>query len=198
MNRTAAKETPRRSGGRSARVRTAVLDATLEALLEDGLASVSVADVADRAGVHQTSIYRRWGTKDNLVVDALLSHVGSASPIPDTGSLEGDLREFVTRSAAFMETPLGAALARVAVFMADSPDLAEIRRDYWSRALSNAGQMFERAAARGELADDIDPQLGVEAVAGPLYMRLLVTGEPLDPEFLSGVVQTALRGTKGW
>jgi AcrR family transcriptional regulator len=177
-------------------VRAAVLAATVEALLDDGLASLSVADVAERAGVHQTSIYRRWGTKDNLVVDALLSRVGTEAPIPDTGSLEGDLRAFVTESAAFMATPLGAALARVAVAMGDSPDLAEIRHDYWSRALSNAGRMFERAAKRGEIARKLDPQVAVEAVAGPLYMRMLLTGEPLDEEFLTSVVDTILHGTR--
>ena len=195
-HRPAAKEPSRRTGGRSARVRAAVLAATVEALLDGGLSSLSVADVAERAGVHQTSIYRRWGTKDNLVVDALLSRVGTEAPIPDTGSLEGDLRAFVSESAAFMATPLGAALARVAVAMGDSPELAEIRHEYWSRALSNAGRMFERAATRGELAREVDPQVAVEAIAGPLYMRMLLTGQALDPEFLNGVVDTVLHGTQ--
>jgi AcrR family transcriptional regulator len=175
-------------------VRAAVLEATVEAVLEAGFGGVSVADVARRAGVHETSIYRRWGTRENLIADALLSRVGEEAPIPDTGSLEDDLLTFVREGAAFLESPLGGALARMAAATVDSAEMAAARRELWSKALANASRMFERAVEKGELAPGVDPELAVEALIGPLYLRLLVTGEPLEVEFLDGVVRIVLRG----
>src|SRR5512132_695784 len=82
---------PRRPGGRSARVRAAVLRATIAELLRTGYAGLSVEAVADRAGVHKTTVYRRWGTLQQLVTDALLAHVSAKVPQPDTGTLRSDL-----------------------------------------------------------------------------------------------------------
>lgn len=82
-------------GGRSARVRAAVLAATLEAVSHNGADSLSIPDIARTAGVHETSIYRRWGSRENLVLDALLTYSQEQLPIPDTGSLREDLMAFV-------------------------------------------------------------------------------------------------------
>lgn len=191
---TRSTDPRRRPGGRSARVRAAVLEATFETLLELGLRGLSVAEVAARAGVHPTSIYRRWGTREALVVDAVLDWIVQQAPIPDTGSLEGDLLAFVRDSAALMTTPQGGTLLRVAVAVADSPAMDQVRRDYWSRAFAIIGTIFERAAGRGELAAGVDPALAAETLLGPLYVRALMTGEPLDAGFLCGVVGTVLRG----
>src|SRR6201986_3287208 len=80
----------RRTGGRSARVRAAVLRATLDALLSCSADDLSIRDVAQRAGVHETSIYRRWGTRANLILDAVQGEIEAAVPPPDTGSLRRD------------------------------------------------------------------------------------------------------------
>lgn len=191
---TTGSTTPRRRpGGRSARVRAAVLDATFETLLELGLRGLSVAEVAARAKVHPTTIYRRWGTRDALVVDAVLDWMVQQAPIPDTGSLDGDLLAFVRDSAALMATPQGGTLLKVAVAVADEPAMDQVRRDYWSRAFGIIGTIFERAAGRGELASGVDSALAGEILLGPLYVRVLMTGEPLDAGFLDGVVSTVLR-----
>ncbi len=190
-------EPRRRPGGRSARVRAATLDAAFRLALERGPARVTVADVAERAGVHPTSIYRRWGDRDRLLIDALLSQIGEAAPLPDTGTLEADLRAFLRSSADFMRTPQGQMLARMAASIDDASELREARGEYWRLALANAGRIFERAAARGEIPPGTDPATAVEVVAGPLYMRALVTGEELDDAFVEAIVRIVLTGLRG-
>src|SRR5580693_4679657 len=99
MTKTAVR---RRPGGRSARVRQSVLDATLTVLSEEGVDKLTVADIAERSGVHETSIRRRWGTKENLICDALLNYSEVHLPIPDTGSIRGDLGAFASELAAYL------------------------------------------------------------------------------------------------
>src|SRR5215470_1048367 len=100
----------RRPGGRSARVRSAVLDATAQILLEKGLDGLSVAEIAQRAGVNETSIYRRWGTRENVGLEVALSRAELAIPIPDTGSLRGDLLVLARGIAAYQQSPFGKAM----------------------------------------------------------------------------------------
>lgn len=186
----------RRPGGRSAKVRRAVLDATFELAKREGLAGFSITDVAQRADVHPSSIYRRWGSRDRLLVDALLSGVGNLAPIPDTGTLQGDLRAYLRASAAVMREPEGALLLRLAVTMDETDDLRAVRDDYWTRALQNASSMFERAIRRAELPPDVDVRRAVEHLVAPLYLRTLVTGGELGDDFLDSVIHTTLHGLK--
>src|SRR5688572_33420223 len=88
-----------RPGGRSARVRSAVLEATLELLAERGYDGAEVPEVARRAGVHPTTVYRRWGTKSRLVGEALLERSRPLTPTPDTGSLRPDLGRLLVAGA---------------------------------------------------------------------------------------------------
>src|SRR3712207_1543584 len=83
----------RRPGGRSARVRAAVLSATIDALVDVGYDGLSVEDVARRAGVHKTTVYRRWPTRAALVAEATRERSQQVIPVPDTGTLAGDLRQ---------------------------------------------------------------------------------------------------------
>lgn len=184
----------RRTGGRSARVRETVLDATVEVLLEVGLEGFSIPEVAEKAGVHKTSIYRRWGDAPSLLLDALLSRVGEEIPVPDTGSLRGDLKELVRKVAGFLEGPIGNALVRTTMVEAGSVELSMGRTRYWERRFALNREIFERAIERGEMEAGTDPDLGLEALIGPLYLRVLVTGKPLEEGFLDGVVETILNG----
>ena len=100
-----------RPGGRSARVRAAVLQATLELLAETGYDGAELPEVARRAGVHPTTIYRRWGTKSRLVGEAILERSRPLSPTPDTGSLRTDLERLLLEGAGLVRTPAVRALA---------------------------------------------------------------------------------------
>ena len=94
MSSRSASNSKRRPGGRSARIRQAVLDAAFAELGEKGYGGLSIEAVALRSGVAKTTVYRRWPTRDELVADALDSRSDRNEPVPDTGSLRGDLKEF--------------------------------------------------------------------------------------------------------
>ncbi|MFF0725242.1 TetR/AcrR family transcriptional regulator [Streptomyces sp. NPDC004134] len=183
----------RRTGGRSARVRAAVLQATVDVVLERGADALSIAEVAQRAGVHETSIYRRWGTKSALALDAVLDRTAADLPTPDTGSLRTDLLALLHDTAAFVRTPLGGLLLRMAV----QEDLAEYeaaRDQFWTTRFAVGATVLDRAESRGELRPGVDRRLAFEALTGPLHTRLLLTRAPLDDAFLEGTVDLLLTG----
>jgi AcrR family transcriptional regulator len=183
----------RRTGGRSARVRAAVLRATLDLLLAGSADDLSIRDVAQRAGVHETSIYRRWGTRANLILDAALSEIQAAVPPPDTGSLRGDLNALVASIAAFVSTPTGLALLHLAV-KDDLPEEHGVRERFWAERFTIGQQVLQRAEARGQLRPGLDYRLINETLIGALFVRLLLTREPLEETVTERIVDLVLRG----
>jgi AcrR family transcriptional regulator len=183
----------RRTGGRSARVRAAVLRATLDLLLAGSADDLSIRDVAQRAGVHETSIYRRWGTRANLILDAALSEIQAAVPPPDTGSLRGDLNALVASIAAFISTPTGQVLLHLAV-KDDLPEEHGVRERFWAERFTIGQQVLQRAEARGELRPGLDYRLINETLIGALFVRLLLTREPLEETVTERIVDLVLRG----
>ncbi|MCW2870677.1 TetR/AcrR family transcriptional regulator [Actinacidiphila oryziradicis] len=170
-----------RTGGRSARVRAAVHEATLLELGLRGYAALSIEDIAVRAGVHKTTIYRRWGTKDTLLAAAVGDLVDARVPVPDTGAIETDLREYARSIVDILTSDVG--VIAVAVLFSDAarvPEVAEVKRNLFAERHRLAAPIVERAIQRGELPADTDPRELIGLVAAPIYYRLLVTGEPID------------------
>jgi AcrR family transcriptional regulator len=186
MRRASTKSQPqRRPGGRSARVRAAVIEALVAELAENGLGDVTMDGVARRAGVNKTTLYRRWGSKEELVLDALLELGERRVPIPDSGSLREDLLIVAREIVASVSTPEADAVVRAAA--ADpSPDSKLVRavRAFWQVRFALLGEIVEHAIERGELPAGIDPKPLVEGLLGGIYLRMLVTREPLDDEFV--------------
>ena len=181
MGPTRARVGDRRPGGRSARTRLAVLTATVDVLSSDGYDALSIEEVAARAGVHKTTVYRRWPTKAELVADALRERSQQHVPVPDTGSLAGDLSALAGAVAANIGSEIGGKLTRTLVAAScTSPDVAEATMEFWDERLALTAVIVERAVERGELPEDCDPHLVVETLIGPLYVRVLLTGEPID------------------
>lgn len=193
MDAQAVRQPVRRTGGRSARVRAAVIDATLDALLSEGLDDLSIASIALRAGVHPTTIYRRWGGRSNLALDAVLSATETEIPAPDTGTLRGDLLALVRSIGAFLQTPLGELVVRIAL-RRDLPEYEAARGGYWIQRFQTGAALLERARARGEVRAGIDPVLALETLVGPMYVRILITREPLDDALLVRCVDLVLGG----
>jgi len=179
---------------RGERMRRAVLAAAVDLLASQGLAGTTVGAVARAAGVHETSVYRRWGTRENLVLDALTTELDSALPVPDTGHVRDDLLAFFRSLARLLGTPQGVALLRLSV---EHDDTLENRRGpYWSERLDRALVMVRRGVERGELAADTDPGLLIEAAGGPLFVRVLLSGAPLDDALVRRLVDLALDGAR--
>src|SRR5687767_4303129 len=121
-----------RPGGRTARTRDAVLTATLELLAEAGYDTFSIDQVAARAGVHKTTIYRRWATEDDLIADATRQRSREQVPVPDTGTFHGDLRALARSVAANIRSPTVRMLtANVVAASSSSPELASETRRFW-------------------------------------------------------------------
>jgi AcrR family transcriptional regulator len=171
-------------------VRSSVLTAALELLAEGGYAALSFEGVAQRAGVHKTTLYRRWGTKENLMLYALLEQGRERVPIPDTGSLRDDLIAYGDAVVASIAAPETEALVRALVSVGD-PDspLAEASRRFWRARLELAGEIVQRAIARGELPAETDAAVIVEAILGPIYFRLLMSREPPDAGFVRDLAE---------
>jgi AcrR family transcriptional regulator len=183
-------EQNRRPGGRSARNRAAVHQAVEELLLEHGLADVTVAKVAERSGIHATSIYRRWGTLYELLVDVALEATARSVPAADTGSLRGDLARYALDSLHALETPIGTAVAGLLVGLPVTPEGQQDRQEYWHRRLATLEEIFERARARGEHTPSAED--AIEALLAPPYFRRFVTGRPIDEQFALSAVDRLL------
>jgi len=185
----------RRPGGRSARVRADAIAATLTELAESGYSALSLENVARRAGVHKTTLYRRWGTREDLVLDAMLDRAAQRISVPDTGSLRQDLFELARTAAANAATPEVAAMARAVVAQAPYDSrLAAANRRFWDERLALDTVIVARAIERGEVAAGTDPRQVIESLLGPIHLRLLLTGEPVDDSFLERVVDVVLTG----
>jgi AcrR family transcriptional regulator len=166
----------KRPGGRSARVQAAVFGAAAELLREPDWSRISMARIAERAGVTSSTVYRRWGSLENLI-GALIDATASAqSPLPDTGTLAGDIR---AHSVTLVNDLTGEnrrfflrALIIVGNDAEDGPGTGQ--RALLGRS-ANVRAMFERAAARGEPSADLPGYF--DAVVGPLYgYALLLPG----------------------
>ena len=169
-----------RPGGRTARTRAAVLEAALDELAERGWDQASVETIASRAGVHKTTVYRRWGSKDRLVAEALEAAADRRIQIPDTGDIEQDLRTLARAVLAILTSRDGAATVRALVAGAqDSPDVGRVVRRFWATRLAHVGPLVDRAVSRGQLPNGTDPDDLMRYLAAPLFHRLLVTAEPL-------------------
>ena len=187
----------RRTGGRSARIRAAVLDATIDALVARGIDRVSIADIAAQSGVHETSIYRRWGTREALIIDALFARTEHDLPIPDTGSLRGDLVAAARSLAELLSSPIGALIAAASALTVDDPDLAATRDRYWASRFAFADTVIRRAVDRGELPPGAQPRPAMDMLAGALHMRAMLTHEPLEPDLPERLADVALFGLHG-
>jgi AcrR family transcriptional regulator len=184
----------RRPGGRSARVQGAVFEATFQLLEEGGYDMLSIASIAERAGVHETSLYRRWKTKEQLVLDAVNQRVAREIPVPDTGALRSDLIAVLQSLRLFLQSRMGQALVQTAVATLHLPELCALRQEHWRQRCAHLQILFDRAIARGELSPQVDCQFLLETLSGIMYMRLFIVNEPIDERLPERVVDLILLG----
>jgi AcrR family transcriptional regulator len=175
-------------------VRAAVLEAAFELLADRGYEATTLPEIARRAGVHPTTIYRRWHTKQGLLTDAMLVYAAENIPTPDTGSLLGDLELLLREVVGVLaEPPVRALLgAVVADATAGSSTIAGERTRYWQERFSRATVIVERGVERGELARDVDAYALIENLVAPAYMRALLTGRNLDDSFIAQQVANTI------
>ncbi|GGV08039.1 TetR family transcriptional regulator [Streptomyces filipinensis] len=185
------RQRARRPGGRGARVGAAVHQAVTDLISERGYGKFTVGDVAARAGVADSSVYRRWGSLETLLTDVALTRLNERSPMPDTGSLAGDLRAYAAQVAREITGPEGLALVRLAVALSSTGQQGRQARDDLLAARTRQLQsMLDRARERGEHAPDAYDVL--DHVLAPMYIRVLFGVGPLTPDYVDGLVDRLL------
>lgn len=195
--RAAGTTRPGRSPGRGPKVRAAVLAATLSELTETGYAAMTIQSVAQRAGVNKTTVYRRWQSRERLVADAVTELAGTRVPFPDTDDISADLQTLARSLARFLSSPLGQTVT--AVMLSDAgriPEVAEAQRRRFEERYRQAEPVIARAIARGELPQGTDPAQVVRHVLAPIYLRALVTGEPITQSAADTAANAALAAAR--
>jgi AcrR family transcriptional regulator len=190
----APSDRQRRSGGRSARIQVAVFAATLEMLQEQGYEALSFNGIAERAGINKTSLYRRWETKEQLVLAAIESQVTRDFPLPNTGSLRSDLIHLVRYLAAFLQSAVGSSILQMALTARKSPLIGNFPRDYWQHRYPYLRPLFDRAIARGELSPQTDLRLFFEMLLGILFFHVFILGEACTETLPERIVDLILSG----
>jgi AcrR family transcriptional regulator len=186
-----------RTGGRSARVREAILTAALGELTENGYAALSVEAVASRAGVNKTTVYRRWPTLDELLVDALTTWSVETIPQLDTGSIDGDLLALGAELADLLNDGVGRQVAAVVLTVGlRSTHLREATRRYFDHAAVRATPVVTRAIDRGELPANTDANALLTTFRAPLFYRLVTTGDPIDDALITQSVRITLTAAR--
>ncbi len=191
-------EPARRGRPRSHDVEQAILRAAADLLAERGLDAMTIEEVAARAGVGKSSIYRRWPTKGTLALDAFRTDFLSRQPAVDTGVLEDDLRAALSWwAAAVVGTTTGRALLGL---IAEAQIDEELAREWLVRVVTPVRAqhrvMVERAIARGEIPADSDVDVIMDLLYGPAYHRLLHRHLDVTDEFIALVSRVVAAGAK--
>lgn len=179
-------EIPRkRPGGRTARTWAAVRQAVQQLWVEE-VPEVLISEVAERAGVHPSTIYRRWGSAENLVLDVALARVQEESPIPATGDLRADLVAYATRLVAGLARPGGLVFLAAATAALRQPGGEVSGISILNRRGDEMRAMLDRA---GEDANDLTFIDVIDGILAPIYLRVLFgAGDTLTPEALERLV----------
>ncbi len=167
-------------------VTSAIQMALLQELAAVGYGRLSIEAVARRAGVGKTAVYRRWSSKLEMVLEIVSAVAGQSMPVPDTGSLSGDLEIFMRFAGKALRHPLASQiLPDLLSEAARNPQIAETLQNALVVNQHDIGVLLiGRATERGELPSGVDPALAVDLVVGPLYWRLAIARTPISDKHL--------------
>ena len=180
---------------RSEGARRAILRAAGELLERDGFPAVTVEAIAARAGVSKTTVYRWWPNKAAVVMDGFLSAVSSELPFPRTGSARRDLTLHMRALVGALGGGRGRTVAALIAEAQHDPELAGALRSRWlSVRRAQIRGILERGIADGELREDLDLEVAVDALYGPIYYRLLAGHLPLGEGFADALAEHVFAG----
>ena len=195
MTDTTTRTRPR-GRPRSAKSQKAILAKAIEILLEQGLQSMSMDDVAKRAGVSKATIYRWWASKELLALDALATEWALPTPSPglDTGSLRGDLlARFHPWLRQLNQKPYERIIAGLVAQTQTDPEFAKVYRErFVAPRRDEARMLLLRAIDRGEIAADTNREVTLDLLYGPIYHRLLHRHAPLSDRFATQVIDAVI------
>ncbi|MGV9853296.1 TetR-like C-terminal domain-containing protein [Streptomyces sp. NPDC003442] len=175
-----------RPGGRSARIRAAVHRAVRELLTDEADEPLTIPVVAARAGVHATTVYRRWGSVGDLLADVATSRFSDGIVVPDTGSLRGDLERYASDLAKDLNDPDTLPLVRATIGTAGEQGAGACTGERQQQLQA----MLDRERARGNWAPTVER--ATEALLAPLYYRAVFTDQAPTAEWARTLVSHLL------
>lgn len=184
----------RRTGGRSARITAAVHTAALEALVAHGFGGLQVEDIAARAGVNKSTIYRRWGSRERLLADALVANSGGQVSIPDTGDVRDDLVVLALQVRDAVVAPATRALMSALAAGQHAAELHDVGAAFWAGRLAAVRPIIERAVQRQQLPVDVDPDALIVRIVGPIWFAVFGPDRPVNDRTVTETVDIVLAG----
>ena len=180
----------RRPGGRTAQTKSSVFEAVTALVTERGYAALTMTDIAERAGVAATSLYRRWGDVRVLIMEVAVERLMQEHPLPDTGTLAQDLRAWARSIAAGLSSPEGSAFFQAFIATAlPTGSIGAARTAALKPRVAQIETMLGRASVRGEPSTSVEDV--VDMLLAPLYTRTLF-GMPTDDILADRLVQRLL------
>jgi AcrR family transcriptional regulator len=170
----------------------AIIDAAIDVLVRDGYDRLSMEGVATAAGVGKATVYRRWSSKAELVIDAMATLKPAIDSI-DTGSLDGDIDLLIATSCSVRTQRLFQVMVSVCSALPREPDLLEaFKTRFTEPRIARISDMLERARDRGDLGPDINIAIAASLVPSLMLQRALMTGQPASRGYAEQVVGSVL------
>lgn len=187
----------KRGRPRNNEAEASILAASYDLLLETGFGAVTVEKIAERAKVSKATIYKWWPNKAAVVMDGYLSAATARLPVPDTGSVMNDIMIHATNLSIFLRSREGKIITELIGEGQTDAGLAEAYRTrFFTPRRQEARQLLERGVTRGELKENLDIASTIDLLYGPIFYRLLITGDMLDEAFVKYMINSAFEGIK--
>jgi AcrR family transcriptional regulator len=182
---------------RSEHARLAILRSTLKLLEENGFSEFTIEEVADRAAVGKATVYRWWPNKGALIADAFANSATPNLHFPDTGSVGKDMSQQMRQLIKVFSGPQGRIVSAILGAGQSDPELIEAFRErFLMPRPREAYATLRRGVVRGELRRDIDPDLLLDSLYGPIYMRFLIRHDRLSADFVDRLSTLVLAGAR--
>ena len=178
-----------RRGGRTADITRRIHDATLALLGEGGHPECTFQNVARRAGIERSTLYRRYASRWVMLVEAWSARFAAQMVVEPSGSFAADLRSHIGNVASVLNSPLGMAMVAAGAVARLDASAQAVAGEFWKMRLVEQEPFVAAAIERGELPTDIDREALFAAADGPLYFRLLIVGLPIDQALVEQVAQ---------
>ncbi|MDQ0203692.1 TetR/AcrR family transcriptional regulator [Pectinatus haikarae] len=175
----------------------AILKASYDLLLEMGFVNITVEKIAEKAKVSKATIYKWWPNKAAVIIDGFLSTATAKLPIPNTGSVIEDITRQSINLSNFLLSDEGKILNElIAQGQFDRRMAEEYRARYFIPRRMKAAQILQNGINRGELSADTDLELCIDMIFGPIFYRLLITGDILNEDYIRKLVHCSFYGIK--
>lgn len=178
----------RRPGGRTAEVTQRIRSAVLSLLIEGGFEHCTMKNVAERAGIERSTLYRRYPDRWGAIVDTVIDHIQQDTPPTTTGTFASDLKTVLMSLAEAMATPLGPAIVAAAGAL-HSEDRAAAARVFFERRMEQLAPMFDAAVERGELPARIDREELFVFATGSMWFSKFIASRPIDEASVDRIVE---------